>query len=176
MASDGAGSARQLSKITFDYVPREDRLLARVQAADGERSALWLTRRLALRLVQALCAHLEKIASTQSPQHADLLQSFRHQAAVASNRPGAPVPDIDSNDAFLLDTIELQLDTEHAHLTLMLATAPSRLSLSQEQVWRLLQILLDMFRRAEWPVDAWPAWMRDPQGVHAGIDTAMVAH
>lgn len=154
-----ANDALRLEKVTFAYEPREDRLLARVLAADGTRSALWVTQRLALRLVGALARHLDHVAADDDARHQQQLQSFRHQAALLGSQPGAPVDAIDPAGAPLLDTIDVRLSREQVELQLHLPAQPAVLRLSNDHVRQLLQILLDLFRRAEWPVEAWPAWM-----------------
>lgn len=163
-----AADALRLEKITFDYVPREDRMLARVLAVDGERSALWITQRLALRLAHALARHLERTTACDNQRHRDILQSFRHQAALLASQPGAPVEAVDASNAPLLDMIDVRLFEQQVELQLMLGDRPAVLSLSNDHVRQLLQILLDMFRRAEWPINCWPAWMREPVPAAAG--------
>lgn len=164
-------NALRLEKVTFDYEPREDRLLARVLAADGRRSALWVTQRLALRLVGALARHLDHTAAGDDARHQQQLQSFRHQAALLSSQPGAPVDAVDPSGAPLLDTIDVRLFQDQVELQLHLPVQPAVLRLSNDHVRQLLQILLDLFRRAEWRVDAWPAWMRDSAGAGSGASS-----
>lgn len=158
-----ANDALRLEKITFAYEPREDRLLARVLAADGSRSALWVTQRLALRLVGALARHLDKAAAEDDARHQQQMQSFRHQAALLTSQPGTPVDAIDPAGAPLLDTINVRLSRDRVELQLHLPARPAVLRLSNDHVRQLLQILFDLFRRAEWPVNAWPAWICDGQ-------------
>ncbi len=164
-----ANDVLRLEKITFAYEPREDRLLARVLAADGSRSALWVTQRLALRLVEALARHLDQAAAGDDARHQPQLQSFRHQAALLNSQPGTPVDAIDPAGASLLDTIDVRLSRDQVELQLHLPVRPAVLGLSNDHVRQLLQILLDLFRRAEWPVDAWPAWMRGDAATGSGI-------
>ncbi len=163
---------RRLDKLTLDYSAAEDRLLGRVQAVDGKHSAVWLTQRLARRLVRMLCDHLRKSAGTdltapsgrttdgKGPANREHLLSFRHQAAMMKREPAPPVPDVDAGDAPLLEEIRAQLSRHRILLTLELTDGPATLALTQDHAWQLLQILLNLFRRAEWPLDAWPGWMR----------------
>lgn len=159
MTADSSDALR-LEKVTFDYEPREDRLLARVLAVDGSRRALWVTQRLALRLVATLARHLDHVAAGDDVRHQPQLQSFRHQAALLGSQSGAPVEAVDPADAPLLDTIDVHLFHEQVELQLRLPAQAAVLQLSNDHVRQLLQILLDLFRRAEWPVTAWPGWMR----------------
>ncbi len=161
---DASRGERRLTKITFEYAPREDRLLARVLADDGQTSALWVTQRLSLRLVHALRNHLDRSAAADSPHNPEALLSFRHEAAVQRREHHAPVPEPGSGHYPLLDTIDVRLLSNQVDLILKLPDGPAALSLTQDHVWQLLQILLDMFRRGEWPIDAWPAWMVNRAG------------
>jgi len=167
---------RRLERITFDYSATEDRLLARMQASDGERQAAWLTQRLARRLVKALLSHLEKAivaecsgsgkldttstgTAGQSPKA--MLMSFRHQAAQLKRNASPAVAPIETRDLPLLEAIHARLSYNRAALTMELPGGPAVLSLSHDHAWQLLQILLNIFRKADWPVDVWPDWMRD---------------
>ncbi len=161
-------SERRLKKITFEYDPREDRLLARVLANDGATSALWVTQRLSLRLVQALRSHLDRSAAAASPHDPEALLSFRHEAAVQRREQHAPVPESGGGQHPLLDSIDVRLLGNRTDLVLNLPDGQAVLSLSPDHVWQLLQILLDIFRRGEWPVDAWPAWMVNRTGAASG--------
>ncbi len=171
---------RRLDKLTLDYSAAEDRLLGRVQVLDGELCAVWLTQRLARRLVRMLCDHLDKTAVTDGPapsgtpaaaqgsRSKELLLSFRHQAAMLKRDPEPPVPELDARAAPLLESIRARLSQDRILLTLELTDGPATLALTQNHAWQLLQILLNLFRRAEWPLDAWPGWMRDGEAVAMG--------
>ncbi len=182
--------ARRLERVTFDYSATQDRLLARMQASDGERHAAWLTQRLARRLVKALLSHLDKtvtaeqaVAATPSvgggtagPGPKEMLLSFRHQAALIKREPSPPVADVDTRDLPLLESIHARLTQHRALLTMDLPVGPAVLSLSHDHAWQLLQILLNIFRKADWPVDAWPAWMRDGDSAAARAADTQVLH
>ncbi len=173
--TSGTNESLRLEKITFVYEPREDRLLARVLAADGTRSALWVTQRLALRLVGALARHLDEAAAGDEARHQQQLQSFRHQAALLSSQPGPPVDAIDPAGAPLIDTIDVQLFRDQVELQLHLPAQPAVLRLSNDHIRQLLQILFNLFRHAEWPVDAWPAWVRNASGAGDGTSPSSLS-
>lgn len=175
-APDGRAAARRIDKLTFDYSVAEDRLLARLQAMNGERSAVWLTQRLARRLVMALLSHLDKTAAaagpatdrqsdrpvvTSDPQQREMVNSFRHQAAMLKHAPLAPVAEVDTAGAPVLKTIRARMSKNRMLLNFDLASGPGVLILTQDTAWQMLHILLNAFRRAEWPLDIWPDWMRD---------------
>ncbi len=174
-APEQAVAARRIDKVTFDYSVSEDRLLARIEAMNGDRGAVWITQRLARRLVAVLFTHLDKRVAAVRPgaeravqrpsAPADpaqqQLQSFQHQAAVMRHASPAPVPAVDSSGAPVLQTIRAHLSRSRIWLTFDMPAGPGALGLTQDNAWQLLQILLNAFRRADWPLDAWPQWMRD---------------
>jgi hypothetical protein len=187
-STEDRAAVQRLTKITFDYSSTEDRLLARVQPVDGDPGALWITQRLARRLVDTLCAHLDKTAFADRAaslmpapnsaaghsadiQQKEMLLNFRREAAALNRKTTAPVPAIATDDAPLLQTIRAQLSQNRVLLTLELPDGPAALPLTQDHVWQLLQVLLNLFRHANWPVDAWPAWMRDNSSTSKTPDT-----
>lgn len=203
VTSDAAGSAetterdseraatRRLRRVTFDYSATEDRLLARMLAADGELHAAWLTQRLTRRLVKALLAHLDKTVLAEHPAGSmpssaastgrgsqtpkDMMMGFRHQAALMNREPAPPVAEVDTRDLPLLETIHARLSKNQAVLTMELRGGPAALTLTHDHAWQLLQILLNLFRRAEWPTDSWPEWMRDGEtSSDRGSDTQVL--
>ncbi len=168
-------ATRQLERVTFEYSATQDRLLARMQGSDGERHAAWLTQRLVRRLVKALLSSLDKTVSAErasssasdrpapaaDPTPTDMMMSFRHHAALMRQAPSRPVTVIDTQDLPLLTSIQARLSRHRALLTMELPGGPAVLSLSHDHTWQLLQILLNIFQRADWPVDIWPSWMRE---------------
>ncbi len=181
-------AVQRLVKITFDYSATEDRLLARAQPVDGEPVALWLTQRLARRLVDALCTHLDKTAVADraaslirpagaaggdpDPQQKDMLLNFRREAAAMKRTSTTPVPEVAIEGAPLLQTIRVQLSKNRVLLALELPDGAAALPLTQDHVWQLLQILLNVFRRGDWPLDSWPSWLRDGEQAGKVADTS----
>ncbi len=167
----------RLEKIAFDYSPVEDRVLARMQSKNNEARGAWLTQRMTRRLVRLLCEHLEKVTPTEasspvsrmgsSAKQKELMLSFRHQAAVLKHKRGAPIPAVDSACARLLHSIRVRMSDKHIVLTFQLADSPAVLALTQDHAWQLLQVLFNLFRKADWAVDVWPAWMRDSESTKA---------
>ena len=49
---------RALTTLTFVYVPREDRILAAINAGHAEAWSCWLTRRLALAVLERTTEYL----------------------------------------------------------------------------------------------------------------------
>lgn len=57
-----------IQKITVQYATEEDRLRLAVRSADDESLVLWLTARLAVRIVHALVRGMDKIQLAQLPE------------------------------------------------------------------------------------------------------------
>lgn len=175
---------QRLDKITFDYSATEDRLLARMLAADGSRSAIWLTQRLARQIVKVLCSHLAKIAtgthanSNIRSEQKQMILNFKRQAAMMKHVACPPVPEIETAEVPLLHTIHARLSQDLILLTLERPAGPAVLGLTQNHAWQFLQLLLNVFRRAEWAVDAWPDWMRNNEvaGAHTNLNNSRSMH
>ena len=58
----------KINKITVQYSAKEDRLCLAVQGANDESLVLWLTARLAVRVVDALVRGMDKIQISQIPE------------------------------------------------------------------------------------------------------------
>jgi len=86
------------------------------------------------------------------------------------------VAEVDTRDLPLLESIHARLTQRRALLTMELPVGPAVLSLSHDHAWQLLQILLNIFRKADWPVDVWPAWMRDGDTAAASAADTQVLH
>jgi hypothetical protein len=154
-----------LQRLTTQFVDAEDRIRLSGEDADGAVRVLWLTRRLLDRLVPVLCGKLEPDASA----HAELLSSFRQEAAQSQLAPQEPVPAASADTQALVTRIDMARverglrlaffdhDTEAAAIVM------PELSLRQ---W--LAILRDQFRIAGWPENTWPAWTDPKSAPEAG--------
>jgi len=77
---------RALTSITFVYEPREDRILAAVNAGHADAWSCWLTRRLALALLERTTEYLTSRSDLAQRAPADLrgeLIAFERDAAIA---------------------------------------------------------------------------------------------
>src|SRR5262245_19812796 len=92
-----------ISRLTTDYVDSEDRLRLAAEIVDGPALSLWLTQRLALRLLPALVRWLDgqidagstedgaASRSVTSDAHKEVVHGFAQEAAVAELKPQEPV-------------------------------------------------------------------------------------
>lgn len=77
---------RALKSLTFLYVPREDRMLAAVNAGSVDAWSCWLTRRLALAVLERATDYLQKKSDLTQRTPANLrgeLIAFERDAAIA---------------------------------------------------------------------------------------------
>jgi len=78
---------RALTTVTFVYEPREDRIAAAINAGRPEAWSCWLTRRLALALLDRATGYLTKTSDLAAQAPADMrgeFAAFEREAAMAS--------------------------------------------------------------------------------------------
>jgi len=89
---------RALKNVTFVYVPREDRILIAINAGRPDAWSCWLTRRLALALLERATEHVASHSNLAQRAPAELrgdMIAFERDAAIAktaasmSSTPGA---------------------------------------------------------------------------------------
>jgi len=89
---------RALRSVTFVYVPREDRILTAINAGHSDAWSCWLTRRLALAVLERTTNYIAGSSNLAQRAPADLrgeMVAFERDAAIAktagamSNTPGA---------------------------------------------------------------------------------------
>ncbi|HWJ95023.1 MAG TPA: hypothetical protein VNT33_09890 [Telluria sp.] len=154
-----------LQRLTTQYVDLEDRVRLSGQDGDGRVQVLWLSQRLLNRLVPALCRMLERAAQGE---HAALLQGFEQEAARARQQPQEPVnPEAPVGD-WLVAAVDVNKSADGFLLRFRGASEDQVASilLAEMPLRQWLAIVLDQYRRAEWPVGVWPDWM-DPAAAPA---------
>jgi len=160
----------KLEKITLDYVAAEDRILVRTQGDNGEVVSFWLTLRMSRALVKFLLEHLDKVTPVSAAADRELMQAFRQTSALMRLEPGTAV---ESGDAtpLLLTTLDLQRKPAGVVLQLPLRDGTvADLAMDSVQLRQYLHILRNMFVRAEWPLDGWPAWMNEAAAEMVGAE------
>lgn len=164
-ADGGAPEARgpsppQLQRVTTEYVDTEDRLRLSGELPGGQTQVLWLTQRLAQRLVPHLCGWLEQQTADGAPM--ELVQEFAQQAAQASLEPQARVQAEAGAQSWLVQAVDVSIG--EGALTLLfkpgMAGAPvSCLTLPSDSLRQWLGIMLAQYQLAQWPLEIWPDWM-----------------
>ncbi|HEY1044113.1 MAG TPA: hypothetical protein VGE60_09635 [Telluria sp.] len=138
---------------------------------DGALVQLWLTRRLADRLLPLLLNWLGQQAGEGA--HAEVMQEFAQQAA---REALAPLPSVRAQDdsSMLVQAVDVTTGDNALGLAFK-AGGPSdeagyRIGFEAQALRQWLGILHDQYRKAEWPVDAWPSWITSAgQPASAGV-------
>lgn len=152
-----------IRKITLSYDPMEDRL--RLSAINGDEQALelWLTQRLANKLVAALTRWLEKEVGPGYERASRLeRQMWEQSAALARYQPCSPVPAAGDASRNLVTSVDLSRGRAGYQLTFRWQPdASARLAVSAIELRQWLGILHGRYREAKWPCGIWPAWFAE---------------
>jgi hypothetical protein len=159
-----------LGRLTTQYHEQEDRIRITGEIETGGTACLWLTNRLARRLVPALVRWLEQ-ESGDLPMP-ELRQEMAQQAAEARMEAGAPVGG-GGAVAFnlLLQEIDLQATDQAIRLVLKTGAEPGSgagsgsgavfaFGFDRTSARQWLAILRHGFEQAGWPQDIWPEWSK----------------
>lgn len=81
--------ARTLRNITFVYVPREDRILAAINAGMREAWSLWVTRRLALAVLERATEYMQTSSGLAQRAPSEMrgeMHAFEREAAIVKTQ------------------------------------------------------------------------------------------
>lgn len=158
-----------ISRLTTDYVDTEDRLRLSGLIANGPPVAMWLTQRLATRLLAALLQWLDKqVGGTKAAQapaaaadlQSELVHGFAQEAAVADLKPLERVQAA-ATDGWLIQSVDLT--PQEQGITLIFRTADGQavgLPLKAQELRQWLAIMRGIWLGAGWPEAPWPEWMK----------------
>lgn len=163
------GNDLNLTRMTCEYQADEDRIricgLALSDTGDDETHEMWLTQRLALRLIPALVDVIEKseqrhVSGVSMAQQANL--HGLKQELVANHAAASPEPAVHlkaQSPRWLISHIDLS--RQDGKLVLVLRNARYRLQfdLNAVALRQWLNILLHSFRQGQWPLHGWPEWL-----------------
>lgn len=168
-----------LQRFTTQYSEIEDRIHIAGETGPDQQAALWLTPRVLNRMVPVLTQCLEKQSGSEI--RGEVLQSMAQHAARVALDPQAPVQRKADTKSWLVHTVNMTPVEQGMLLTFRgdanngEALAAS-LTLQGRQLRQWLNILYDQSRKAEWPLAAWPAWIRDAQEHKATPPLEVVLH
>ena len=161
-----------LTRLTTSYADVEDRILLAGEIANALPEAMWLTQRLALRLLPALLQWLDHQTGVMSSQASGALRStaelqkqvvhgFAQEAATAELVPQPPVQIARAGEGWLIHSVDLTPAQDR--LALVFRAADGRavgVALTAMELRQWLAILHGVWLRAEWPVVVWPEWFQ----------------
>ncbi len=150
---------RTLRTITFVYEPREDRILAAINANQPEAWACWLTRRLALALIDKMPDFLLSTSDVAKRAPAEMRGeaiAFEREAAIAKTAGAmSPTPpDIlktSTAAAELAERLSITPQGDGFRLELRGATQDGAIGmLTRAELQRILHMLHGVVVRAAW--------------------------
>ncbi len=146
-----------IHKQTLSYHEAEDRLQLVSQGEDDEVLLLWLTRRLADRLVTALFQRLE------APGNSAVL-AWEQQLARAAFEPSAPVTVSSTARQCLVQSIDIVPLPEGIELVFKAACCEARFAMGGALLRQWLGILHGWYLHAGWDTaPIWPAWFESAE-------------
>ncbi len=150
---------RALRTITFVYEPREDRILAAINAHQPDAWSCWLTRRLALALIERMPDFLVSTSNLAKRAPADLRGeaiAFEREAAIAKTASAmSPTPPdilkISTATAALTERLSIAPQGDGFRLELSDATQDGAAGvLTRAELQRILQMLHGVVVGAAW--------------------------
>lgn len=151
----------QLRRVTTEYVDSEDRIRISGSCVDDGLVQLWLTRRLLDRLLPMVLHWLGSDAGAGSREA--IMQEFEQQAA---REAMAPLPAVQAQDesAMLVQAVDVTSGDSAVGLAFRSSVTPDdspvyQIVLERQALRQWLSIMHDQYRKAEWPLDVWPAWI-----------------
>jgi len=175
-----AASVPELRRLTTQYLDTEDRIRLTGESADGRVWVLWLTQRLLQRLLPPLLSWLDSTVAKPPHTHdgpaptaaIDEAAEQRHQraqqAAVSSHAIQPPVLAPADTREILVQSIDLNHFPRGVRLTFKAVGASNpptvRLSMPTQALRQWLRVLYQQYRKAGWPLQHWPDWLRTEPG------------
>jgi hypothetical protein len=150
---------RVLSSLTFVYEPREDRILAAINAGRPDAWSCWLTRRVALALLERAPDYLTSTSDLAKRAPADLrgeFIAFEREAAIANTARAMSTtpPEILKSSvtgAELADRLSISPQGEGFRLELRGQIDGAAGVLSRAEFQRILQMLQALVVKVGWP-------------------------
>lgn len=154
-----------LHQFTTEYSELEDRIKLSGATTQG-LLVIWLTQRMLQRLLPLLLQWLER---QQAATPGIVSFSFMQQTVQPCQEQ--PVPD---SVSWLATSIDILTTDKQVSLTFKSADGPSaRIVFAAELLRQWLDILQDAYLLAQWPLDAWPAWLTEQALTFKGTSSAV---
>jgi hypothetical protein len=174
-----------ISRLTTDYVETEDRLRLSGEIAGGPAVSMWLTQRVALRLLPELLRWLDaKIGATPAQDaapsrpaaqdvHKEVVHGFAQEAALAELKPQERVHAGPATGS-LIETIEIRPGEQRMVLIFRSADGQAAgLGVTAPELRQWLAIMRSIWLNAGWPQTPWPEWMK---GEARPVERQIVLH
>jgi hypothetical protein len=160
-----------LQRITTVYSEDEDRICLTGETDNAATVVVWITQRLALRLLPVLFNWLH--AQGGNAASADLMQDFAQQAALADMFHQAPVRASAASAAWLVQSVDIVHSPEVITLTFRSAQGQTAtVSMEGKPLRQWLSTVRNAWEAGQWPMQVWPGWISEP-GKGADVHAAM---
>ena len=148
-----------LKRATTEYVALEDRIRLSCESENAGAVVIWLTQRLALRLLPLLLEWLDK--QTDTPLQREVVHDFAQQAAQAGIERQSPVSPEAARETLLAHSVNVTPSADRITLVFVAAEeAGARFVMTATQLRQWLFALYKAWANAKWPSDIWPDWIR----------------
>jgi len=157
----------KLQRLTTEYIVVEDRMRISGETRDSGPVVMWLTNRLAMRVVPQLLRWLEDqsamstASSSDSPALRREMQSFAQAAAVAGLKRHRPVTAEGDAPSWIIQAIDITATRDRLNITFRGEQDQSaRLAFNATGLRQWLAILHRAWSKAQWPSLVWPDWIK----------------
>lgn len=156
-----------IKKITVKYSAEEDRLCFAVELPNGDALLLWMTARLAVRLVGCLVGKLAPQASAEpltrnDPQVVAKQQAIQQWEQSAANLARKPSPAVNVQPTarqLLIRSVDVGDVGQGFGLVFRWAKDDGAQAIfTAVEMRQFLQIIHSLFKEAGWPMEVWPDW------------------
>lgn len=169
-----AAAAICITQITTTYDARQDRLRLQVADDNGRHIVLWLTRRLADRVVAALIGLLEtdgsagadSVSGAPRGKSGAVEQLMQQAAADLRFRPAPPRVPARASEERLLTAISLRGNGKTLALDFRWGQpadqeAGASMMIGRVRLRQWMRIMYRVYLKSGWPIDHWPQWISD---------------
>jgi hypothetical protein len=152
----------ELERVTTEYVANQDRISLTANEKSGGTARLWLTRRIADRLIPALLKAVQP--RHEDPVYVEVLDEIAQHRAEQRQERQPPVKVVQPDREWLVDRIDLKMATAGTRVVFVSAEDErAQLTFNVELLRQWLGILRRLYSQAEWSTDIWPDSLSSPQ-------------
>lgn len=161
-----------IKRMTTEFIEGEDRLRISGEIDNAPPVMMWLTQRLAGRLLSPLLQWLDRQAGV--PLRREIIHGFAQEAAVAGLKPQAPVQAASGQVVWLIEAIDIVPAEESIALAFRAGvTNVANVSLTAQELRQWLAIVYVHWLNAGWPTALWPEWI---QGEVTAVGQQVILH
>lgn len=154
------------------YVVAEDRLRFSCTMKSGGTDVFWLTQRLANALTKSLLDWLDK--TVEDDGFPDLAHRMAQRSAAAS-KPKPPSGSIPDAPGWLVDSVNIKGAGKGLLLTFRdNGERAVCVRFAAQHLRRWLKVLHAQYRRSGWPMDLWPDWVADAEGITPSVQSGLL--